>query len=86
MQFICVIKASYTLGFLMTKNPWLVFRMKHKSSKQNNFVYSFMEKMLPIELHSIEKMLFIQFHSIEKTLILLFSNTYFYSMKLYERV
>ena len=28
----------------MTKNPWLVFRLKHKFSKQNFFGFSFMEK------------------------------------------
>ena len=33
MQFICVVTAGYTLGFLMTKSPALVFRMKHKISK-----------------------------------------------------
>ena len=33
-QFICVVIASYTLGFLMTKRPELVFRMKHKVSKE----------------------------------------------------
>ena len=75
MQFICVVTASYTLGFLMTKNPWLVFRLKHEISKQKFFEFSFMEKML-----------IIQFHSMEKMLILLFSYINVYSMKLYERV
>ena len=34
MQFICVVTASYTLGFLMTKTSWLAFQMKHEISKQ----------------------------------------------------
>ena len=34
MQFICVVTASYTLGFLMTKKPRLVFRLNHEISKQ----------------------------------------------------
>ena len=75
MQFICLITASYTLGLLMTKNPLLVFRMKHESSKQKLFVFSFMEKN---RCHTIS--------FVEKMLILLFSYTYFCSMKLYERV
>ena len=45
-------KDSYTLGFLRTKNPWLVFRLKYKFSKQNFLEFSFMEKMLIIQLHS----------------------------------
>ena len=68
-----VVIASNNLGFLMTKNPWLVFRLKHKISKQKFFLFSFMEKMLVIQFHSIEKMLIIQFHIMEKKLILLFS-------------
>ena len=36
----------------MTKNPWLVFRLKHKISKQNFLEFFFMEKMLIIQLHS----------------------------------
>ena len=75
MQFICVVNDSHTLGFLMTKIPWLVFRLKHEISKPKFFEFSFMRKML-----------IIQFHSIEKMLILLFSYIHFYSMKLYERV
>ena len=57
MQFICVVFASYTLGFLMTKNPWLVFRLKHEISKQKFFEFSFMEKMVIIQFHSMEKCL-----------------------------
>ena len=30
-QFICVVTSGYTLGFLLTKNPWVVFRMKLKN-------------------------------------------------------
>ena len=48
---------SYTLGFLMTKNPWLVFRKKRITSKQKVFVFSFMEKMLVIQFHRTEKCL-----------------------------
>ena len=44
--------ASYTLGFLMTKTPWLVFQLKHKFSKQIFLEFSIMEKMLIIQLHS----------------------------------
>ena len=36
----------------MTKNPWLVFRLKHEISKQNFLEFSFMEKMLIIKLLS----------------------------------
>ena len=36
----------------MTKNPWLVFRLKHEISKQNFSEFSFMEKILIIQLHS----------------------------------
>ena len=36
----------------MTKNPWLVFRLKHEISKQNFSEFSFMEKILVIQLHS----------------------------------
>ena len=57
MQFICVVTASYTLCFLMTKNPWLLFRLKLEISKQNFFEFSFMEKMLIIQFHSMEKIL-----------------------------
>ena len=39
MRFICVVTASYTLGFLMTKSPGLVFRMKHKISKQTKLFF-----------------------------------------------
>ena len=66
MQFSCVVAASYTMSFLMTKNPWLVFRMKHKISKQIFFLY----------FQSMEKTLIIQFHSMEKMLILLLSYTF----------
>ena len=62
MQFICEVTASYSLGFLMTKNPWLVFRLKHEISKQKFFEFLFMEKMLVIQFHSMEKKLIIQFH------------------------
>ena len=64
MQSICMVTASYTLGFLMTEKPWLVFRMKHKMSKQKFFVIPFME----------------QFHNMEKILILLFSYSYFFAL------
>ena len=57
MQIICVVTASYTLGFLMTKNPWLVFRLKDEISKQKIFEFSLMEKMLIIQFHRMEKML-----------------------------
>ena len=73
MQFICVITASYTLGFRMTKSPGLVFQMKHKISKQNFLVFSFMEKMLVIQFHSMEKMPIIIFHSLENMHVMLFS-------------
>ena len=62
MPFISVVTASYTLGFLMTNNLWLVFRLKHENSKQKFFEISIMEKMLIIQFHSMEKMLIIQFH------------------------
>ena len=68
MQFNCVVIASYTLGFLKSKNLWLVFRLKHEISKDNFFASSFMEKMLVIQFHSMEKMLIIHFHSFEKCL------------------
>ena len=64
MQLNCVVTSSYTLGFLMTKNSWLVFWMKHKISKQNIIVFSFMEKMLVIQFHSMEKCLSCTFHTI----------------------
>ena len=73
MQFICVVTASYTLGFLMTKNPSLVFPLKRKISQQNFVLFSIMEKMLVMQILSMEKMLIIQFTIIEKVLILLFS-------------
>ena len=69
-----VVTASYTQGFLMTKNPWLVFRLKHEISKQNFFEFSFLEKN-----H------FIHFHIRKKMLILPFSYIYFYSMKGYDK-
>ena len=68
MQFTCVVSASYTLGFLKTKNPWLVFRWKYEISKQICFLFSFKEKMLIIQFHSMEKLLIIKFHSMEKSL------------------
>ena len=37
LKFICVATASYTLGFLMTKSPGLVFLVKPKISKQTFF-------------------------------------------------
>ena len=55
-------KFEVTLGFLMTKNPWLLFRLKHEISKQNFFEFSFMKKMLIIQFQSMEKMVIIQFH------------------------
>ena len=36
----------------MTKTPWLVFRLKHEISKQKFLEFSFMEKMLIVQLHS----------------------------------
>ena len=62
MQFICVVTASYSLSFLMTKNPWLVFWLKHEISKQNLLEYSFMEKLFIIQFHRMQKMFIIQFH------------------------
>ena len=62
MHFICVVTASYTLGYLMTKTSWLVFRLKPEVSKQKFFVVSFMEKIVIIQFHSVEKMLIIQFN------------------------
>ena len=62
MQFICVVTASYTLGFLMTQKPWLVFRLNHEISNQTFFEFSFMERMLIIQFHNKEKMLVMQFH------------------------
>ena len=59
---LCSLSVSYSLGFLMTKNPWLVFRLKHEIPKQNFFDYSIMEKMLIIQFHCMKKMLVIQFH------------------------
>ena len=50
MQLICMVTASYTLGFLMTKNPWLVFRLNHEISKQN-FLSIIYGKMLVIQFH-----------------------------------
>ena len=68
-----MIAASYTLGFLMTRSPGLVFRMKHKFSNKNCLVFSFMEKMFVIQFHSFEKMPIIIFLSMEKKPIMLFS-------------
>ena len=36
----------------MTKIFWLVFRLKHEISKKKILEFSFMEKMLIIQLHS----------------------------------
>ena len=57
----------------MTKNPWLVFRLKLKISIKKLVVFSFIEKLHIIQFHSMEKMIIIQFHSMEKVLIMLFS-------------
>ena len=65
MQFICVVTASYTLGFLMTKNSWLVFQMKHKVSKQTFCIFTY-GKMFIIQFHSMEKNFVIHFHSLGK--------------------
>ena len=65
----------------MTKNPELLFRMKHKVSKPNFFgVLISMEQMFLYSFIVWKN----AYHSI--LLILLFSYTYFYFMKLYERV
>ena len=85
MQFICVVTASYTLGFFMTKNPWLVFRLKHEISKQTIFEFSIMEKMLIIQFRSIKKACHTNSY-VRKKLVLLLSYTHFYSMKVYDRV
>ena len=61
MQIICVVPASYTLGFLRAKNPWLVFRVKHKNLKQNFLVFFFMEKKHIIQFQNMKKMLIILF-------------------------
>ena len=45
-----------------------------------------MEEMIIKQFHGMEKLLIKQHHGIEKMLILLFSYTYFYSMKMYERI
>ena len=74
MQFICVVTSSYNLVFLETKNPWLVFWIKNKISKQRF-----------VENRTYRKIHIVQFYSIEKMLILLFSYTYFCSMKLHEK-
>ena len=37
MQFICMVTASYTLGFLKSRNPRLVFRLKHEITKKEIF-------------------------------------------------
>ena len=71
MQFICVVTARYTLGFLMTKNPSLVFRLKHEILKQN-FEFSFMEKLLVIQFDSMERMLMVHFHLRKKCLFCYF--------------
>ena len=73
MHLICVVTASYTLDFPMTKSPELVFWMKHKISENNFLVVSLMEKMFIIQFHSMEKMSIIIFYSLEKMLIMLFS-------------
>ena len=54
MEFICMITASYTLGILKSRNPWLVFRLKHEISKKK-IVFSFMEKKFLIQFFSIWK-------------------------------
>ena len=61
MHIICGVTASYTLGFFKTKNPWLMFRLKHETSKQKFFEFSFLEKMPIIQFHCTEKMLVMQF-------------------------
>ena len=83
MQFICVVTASYTLGFRMTKSPGLDFRTRFRArfpkKIQNIFflVFSFMEKMLVIQFHSMKKMPIIIFHSMENCL-----SCYFHSISL----
>ena len=72
MQFICVVTASYTLGFLLTKNPGSS-SYDNKISKQIFLVFLFMEIMLTIQFLSMEKMPCLMFHSKEKMLIMLFS-------------
>ena len=46
MQFMSVVTASYTLGFLMTKIPWLVVRLKHEISKQKFLDFLLWKKCL----------------------------------------
>ena len=79
MLFICVVPASYTLGFFMTKNSWLVFWLKHGISKQKFFEFSFMGKLLNLNFHSMEKMPFIQFHIWKKSLFCYF-HTYTFAL------
>ena len=86
MQFICVVTASHNLGFLLTKNPWLVFRLKHIFFETKFFVSLSMEKLLVIQTHIMDKMLIIHFYIMKK-------NAYFANFihlclldEMYERV
>ena len=51
------VTASYTLGFLMTKCPGLMFRMKHKISKEIFFDILIYGKMIIIQFNCMEEIL-----------------------------
>ena len=58
MQFICVVTAGYTLGFLMTENPWLVcFEWNTIFFNKNFYKFFFMEKALIKHFLRMEKCL-----------------------------
>ena len=63
MQFLCVVSASYTLGCLVTKNPWLVFQLKHEISKQNFFCIFVYGKNVYHTISFMEKILFCYFRT-----------------------
>ena len=73
MQFICVVTASYTLDFLMTKSPELVFWMKQKFSKQIFFGIFIYGKNAYQTISYYGKMPLLIFHSMENMLVMLFS-------------
>ena len=86
MLFICVVTASYTLDFSMSKNPWLGFWLKHKILKQKFFRIFIFGKNAYHTFSLYGKNACHAISYMEKTLILQFSYIYFCSMKLYERV
>ena len=85
MQFICLVTASYTLGFFMTKSPGLVFRMKPKFSKQiffGIFIANFPLVKNACHINSKNgKKAYHKFSWYGKTLIMFFSKFFFWSMK-----